>query len=285
MIEAPTTSWWAISLAILLSVMAQPSMADPAQEQGKGQAQAQTQSGAAEALLPDPVLDTGLLKSHRKDDDWLKHGYYVDATPGPRLDTHLLDTILEELALPEAQAELTFWEKLENWLNRYLGERTEPVLPDWLRSFRLPEDTMLWVFYVSCLLIVLLAVGIVANEVRHARGRRQRDVESAAVSDAPAASSTSDAKPDSLLELPAWLLRKLIIRLGLSLSGTRGHSLTHRELARAGEGLPDELGEPLGVLARTAERIRFGDALPDEDEIKTAVRAGTSLLDSLEGRA
>lgn len=289
MIEVPATEWRAIALALLLWVTAESSLADPTE----------VPPGSlidSDDVLPGPVLDTSLLKSHRKDDAWLKQGFYIDAARGPELDDHLLDPILEALTLPEMQTELSFWEKLEDWLNRHLGDRPTPVLPDWLRSFRLPEDTILWVFYVSCALIVMLAIGIVGNEIRHARGRRKSACgceksgreEDARGTNVLASSAdrgrASRNKPDSVLELPAWLLGRLIARLGLSLSGTRGDSLTHRELVLAGARLPGEVAQPLAALARTAERIRYDAGAPDETEISAAVREGTVLLESLEGR-
>ena len=93
MTEAPATWWWAVSLAILLWAAVEPASAD--------RTDTQPEAAAASAdLLPRPVLDTGLLKSHRKDDAWLKQEHYVETAAGPLLDEHLLDPILEELTRP-----------------------------------------------------------------------------------------------------------------------------------------------------------------------------------------
>ena len=280
MTEAPATSWWAIFLAVFLWAAPSPLAADRTEELPET-------ISAADALLPGPDLDTSLLKSHRKDGAWRKAGHYAEAAAGPLLEETLLESVLAELTLPETAAELTFWEELEKWLARYLGEQSDPVLPEWLRSFRLPEETALWVFYISCALIVLLAMGIVGNEIRLARGRRKGpETQTAAEAETEAAgfAESPDSEPTSLLELPAWLLGRLIVRLGLSLRSTRGDSLTHRELVQAGQGLPGEVTDPLGALARTAERIRYGDAVPDNSEVTAAVERGTALLDALEAR-
>ncbi len=273
MTEVPAPWWWALSLTFLLWLNAGSALAD------------RTESGsapAADAALPAPVLEIDLLKSHRKDDAWLKQGHYVTAASGPRLDEQLLDSILEGLSLPDAQAELSFWEALENWLNQYLGDRSEPVLPDWLRSYRLPEDTVLWVFYLSCALIVLLAVAIVGNEIRHLRGRRKPGAEAMAVAAAGDYPQSAEQEPATLLELPAWLLRQLIVRLGLSSSGTRGASLTHRQLAEAGADLPQAIGQPLAELAQAAELIRYGNEAPARARLTKAVQDGKAVLQSLE---
>jgi len=299
MTEVPTTMWWAFALAILCWVTAPSSLADPAQprqqqnqqqlQQLQQQRQPPTQipseaAGAADRLLPNPVLETRLLTYHRNDDAWLKQAHYTDAATGPRLDDQLLDAVLEGLLLPEAQSEPSFWQTLERWINRYLGNRTDPVLPEWLRNMRLPEQTMLWVFYLSCLLVVLLAIGIVANEVRHARKRRKVPAATTADSTATDHREDPDAEPTSMLELPAWLLRRLTALLRLSVGGIRGDSMTHRELVQAGDGLPGEVSVPLAALARTAERIRYGDEAPDELELASTVQSGVALLESLEER-
>lgn len=278
MTEGPTPSWWAVSLAILLWAAPLPLAADRTEDPPET-------ITASEALLPGPDLDTSLLKSHRKLGAWRQSGHYAEPASGPLLEETLLESVLTGLTLPEASAELSLWEELERWLSKYLDDQSGPVLPEWLRSLRLPEETALWVFYISCALIVLLALAIVGNEIRLARGRRKGPVaKTGAEIEAARFAESPDSEPTSLLELPAWLLSRLIARLGLRLSGARGDSLTHRELVQAGQSLPEEVTEPLGALARTAERIRYGDAVPDDLEVATAVERGTALLDALEPR-
>ncbi len=273
----PATQWWAIALVLLLGGATPPILADPTETPPETVV-------ASDSLLPGPVLDTSLLKSHRKDDAWRKQTHYVEDAHGPRINDQLLEPILEGLALPEPRTELSFWEALENWLNEYLGDRPEPVLPDWLRSVRLPEDTMLWLFYISCALIVLLAIGIVANELRHAGSRRKGAVDPVAGVLPAVDAGAEERRPDSVLEVPAWLLDRLVARLGLSLSGARGDSLTHRELLLAGGHLPGDIVAPLTSLAGAAERIRYDKAAPEPSEVTVAVQKGTVLLASLEDR-
>lgn len=274
MTERPATTWWAILLTVLLWHGAEPALAD----------RLDVSSEAADAadVLTAPELGSGLRKSQRKDDAWQQHELYVDGAVGPRLDGQLLDPILDGLDLTDAALAPTFWEKVEAWLAERMSEESGPLLPDWLRGVRIPDQVSLWIFYISCTLVVLLAIGIIANEVRHARGRRRQSQASAAGTTGSLPAAATDAEPVALLELPGWLLGRLTGLLGLSLRGTRGGSLTHRELVEACGNLTAEVSQPLTALARTAERIRYGDGTPDQADVSAAVEEGRALLQKLE---
>lgn len=208
-------------------------------------------------------------------------GAYDQPPPGPALSLDALDPILAELATTEIEA-LSFWDRLWQWL----VERFSPVRDDtdltWLNDFRVSDTVARWIFYLTAALIVLLGIGIVVNELRHANAfRRRRKLGGGRINapDVVPSTSVEDLLSLPLSEQPAMLLRLILARL--ENLRDRQLSLTHREIVRATIGLRPAQSQPLHKIANFAERIRYGGWLPQPSEIEPVIGAGRALLSEL----
>ncbi len=81
-----------------------------------------------------------------------------------------VDDILRELLPPEEEAERqNWWEAFKQWLRKNLGQQQEADfdwLDNWLNSFQPSENTLEGIFFVSLILVILLAGLILYNEIR-----------------------------------------------------------------------------------------------------------------------
>ncbi len=209
--------------------------------------------------------------------------HYRKTPPGPSIGAEHLDGILRDLARPEAGS-FELWERLRRWLEETFGAGESLDLPRWLEDFRVSDDTVLFIFYGACALVVLLSLAIIANELRLVRWRRRQKTQGAdAAADAPVATPVD---PDRLplLELPAFLLKQILERLAEhpTFPRRRVASLTHQEIERAAATLAPALAKPLISTAAVAERIRYAAAAPESTEIERAVAGSRALLDTLE---
>ncbi len=209
-------------------------------------------------------------------------GAYDQPPPGPALSLDALDPILAELATTTETEVLSLWDRLWQWLD----ERLNPVRDDadlaWLNDFRVSDTVARWIFYLTAALIVLLGIGIVVNELRHANAfRRRRKLGGGRITDPDVVPSTSveDLLSVPLSEQPAMLLRLILARL--ENLRDRHVSLTHREIVRATHGLRPAQSQPLHKIANFAERIRYGGWLPQQSEIEPVIGAGRALLSEL----
>jgi hypothetical protein len=140
--------------------------------------------------------------------------------------------------------------------------------------------------YVALVLVAVLAVVIVVNELRVNGvfgGLRRR---LAVLADVPVAAGRggltwNDVQRAPLLQRAGVLLELLVARLteGARLRSARG--LTVRELTRAAQLADEGDRERLLVLARTAERVRFGGEEVSGGEVEAAVEGGRVLLERL----
>jgi hypothetical protein len=156
--------------------------------------------------------------------------------------------------------------------------------PPWFRDFRVSDTIARWIFYITGALIVLLAVGIVANELRHAnafRRRREHGRGPLTAPDVAASTTVEDLLSLPLSEQPGVLLKLIVARLALARVTDRQESLTHREIVHATQSLEPAQSQPLHKVANLAERIRYGGRLPEEHEIEPVVGAGRALLSKL----
>lgn len=208
---------------------------------------------------------------------------YDQPAPGPALSLDALDPILAELAPTETQV-VSLWDKLWDWLDELLDPAGDNEDPPWFRDFRVSDTIARWIFYITGALIVLLAVGIVANELRHAnafRRRRKHGGGPLTVPDVAASTTVEDLLSLPLSEQPGVLLKLIVARLALARVTDRQESLTHREIVHATQSLEPAQSQPLHKVANLAERIRYGGRLPEEHEIEPVVGAGRALLSKL----
>lgn len=208
---------------------------------------------------------------------------YDQPPPGAALSLDALDPILAELAPTETQV-VSLWDKLWDWLDELFDPVSDDENPPWFRDFRVSDTIARWIFYITGALIVLLAIGIVANELRHANAfRRRREHGGGRLTNPDVAASTTveDLLSLPLAEQPAELLRLILARLALANVTDRQESLTHREIVHATQSLEPGQSQPLHKVANIAERIRYGRRLPKEHEIEPAIGAGRALLSKL----
>jgi len=199
---------------------------------------------------------------------------------GPELSRDRLDSSLAELELP-IQASLSMWDQIREWLKGLFQNTTPTTFPDWLDDFRLSETTAQWIFYLTCMLIVALAVAIVFNELRHVRARRRTERVSP---DAPVIDNPTDAALEDqtipLLDYPAHLLEILINRLHLRHTH-RVASLTHREILAAADTLQPTQKELLVRITHLAEQIRYAGSRPDDAQVEEVVAATRAAIETL----
>lgn len=202
---------------------------------------------------------------------------YPTQAAGPVLQSATLDDVVRELDLPEPEP-LTLFDRLLLWLNEYFADRQDSTLPGWLNDFRLSDAVAQSIFYAACALIVLLAIAIIINEVRHLHrpaSRIRAPGNDMVVPDDVPAATLDDV---SLFERPAHLLRIVIGRLSTAGTNHRALSLTHRDILALSHGLAPDQRDPLDRLTRVAEQIRYSDAPPSRDEVSEVVQRARSLI-------
>ena len=214
------------------------------------------------------------------------------AGAGERVSSPSVEGIHDVLAsLARSDGERSgWWARTRAWL-RGVFERGEPAAEEgWLarmvgeRGFS--QTVIEIISYVALGLVAVLAVVIVVNELRVGGvfGRLRRRL--AVIDDVPVALGRGgltwdDVQKAPVLQRAGLLLELVVARLAerLRLRSVRG--LTVRELTRAAQ-LPDETDrERLLVLARTAERVRFGGVEVPGVEVAAAVEGGRVLLERI----
>jgi Domain of unknown function (DUF4129) len=161
----------------------------------------------------------------------------------------------------------------EGWLNRMIGPSG------------LSQTVIELVSYVALMFVVLLAIAIVANELRVSRvwGRLRRRL--AILSDAPADAlprmlSWEDVQSAARPQQAGLLLELLAAHL---LEAPRG--LTVRELARTAQLAREEDRGLLTMLAETAERVRFSNTPVSDEALGRALEGGRLLLERIRAGA
>lgn len=228
-------------------------------------------------LVPAGIaVPAGLARAAEPSDS----GLYLDPPGGPEIDPATLEPILEELG---GQVTMSAWDRLIAWLESLFGDRPDTAIPGWLRDFQFPAELWDWIFYVSCVLVVLLSVGIIANELRSRHGARRRSSSGRhPLNHVPSpAPSLEQVLALPLLDQPASLLRLILAELRLAdTPGTR-FSLTHREIARVADSLLELDAESIRQVARTAERIRYAQIAPEPEEIHAVIATGRRMVEEL----
>jgi hypothetical protein len=199
-----------------------------------------------------------------------------------------LDEVLAQLKLEKPTAELSIWERIQQWYDEHFGARDDVArgwLEKWLRRFA-PSDA--WVGYFVIVLGIGLVVGtlvIVINELRVA-GVLTRGAYAKYSPLAPSAPEPERARDfDAVMSAP--LARRPVLLLALVLERLRARgalplrdSLTHRELLRAAR-LSAEQSAAFGAVVGAAERVTFADWRPAERDVDPLLVCGRELLSSL----
>ena len=223
-------------------------------------------------------------------EDW----YAAGRNTGPTIDPAALDTIVEGLNNPSrVDSEKGPFRRFLDWLDEVFGgddEEAPGLFDEWLADVKVPQSALEYAFYIISGLIILSAIGVIVMELRAARqaGRGATNGQ-VAPRNGPAGGT---ARPATLADLeraavedkPAILLALIRGQLErLALLSYRAAD-THRELAAAAAGLPEDQGEVVITVAGSAERARYAAAPPGRDEIDSLVESGKALLRRLGGR-
>lgn len=197
-----------------------------------------------------------------------------------------VDAILADLPLFE-EDKLTLWDRLMSWLSEKLGDE-EGGLPDWWPDVNVASWVFDWILYVCIALVVLLAVGVVVNEViQHRKGRR-RAADPAAWQTFDYGAETgltfADVQRAPLWEQPGMLL-ELLVR-ALQKQDRQRHpflfrpGMTPRKIVAVTRNLPQT--EVIGELAAAAERATYGGWKPEPDDMETLRQHGEAALHDIE---
>jgi hypothetical protein len=183
-----------------------------------------------------------------------------------------------------------WWARTRAWL-RGVFERGEPAAEEgWLARMvgesGASQTVIELISYVALVLVAVLAVVIVVNELRVSGvfgGLRRR---LAVLADVPVAAGRGgltwdDVQKAPVLQRAGVLLELLVAKLAEGARFRSARGLTVRELTRAAPLGDEGDRERLLLLARTAERVRFGGEEVSGGEVEAAVEGGRVLLERL----
>jgi len=230
-----------------------------------------------DALGADDLVDLGLIRQR-----------YVEHVPGPVVDVDALPAALDSLRELSAERPLTMLDRFERWLRALLDRQqsaseSESWLSRWLRDVSISETIAKGIVYGTVALVVLLALGVLVNELRVAgllRWRRgaQEEAKVAAQPDRAAGIETPSS-PDGV----PTLLRMLVSTLVRSGRLRRERSLTHRELGVQAAFDDAQQRECFQRLAALAERAVYGTGELPVGEVEPVVAAARALNAQLGG--
>lgn len=199
------------------------------------------------------------------------------------IDVDTLAPVLESLREPPvAQQSLSWFERFKRWLREIFQRRQEQGSEDswlsrWLDEHSLPERVRWGVIYVSIALVILLALGIIINEVRTAaRGHRRKSAAKAGAVDLRGMAGTAALDLDAAGKGSA-LLRILIATLVKTGRLTGAHSLTHGELTKRARFDDASQRESFQKVAQLAEREVFGGQAIASSESNEVLDVGRTL--------
>jgi hypothetical protein len=217
---------------------------------------------------------------------------YIDTTTlwATPLDREVapLGPILAELDI-EDLAKRSLFDQFKDWLAGFFPEGTRESIEDLLKrilpDFEFSESTWSLIGDLLIAAIIAGAIAIVVTELFRAglftRGKvRSRRVSTANEASNRPASTKADVTSTALFER---LTRLIAERFGRPDAA----SLSHREagvvVASLGV-LPDATREDLSRFVSGAERIRYGARAPESVEQEAVVRAGTTVLQTLQSK-
>lgn len=215
----------------------------------------------------------------------------------PERETISVDTlapVLDSLRKPPVpEQSLSWYERLKRWLRDIFEQqesqsgKQDSWLSRWLDEHELPKTVRQVLLYGAVALVVLLALGIVINEVRTAaRGRRRRSAATAGdEADALGTMRTAELEPKVSGEQPSALLRLLIATLVKTGRLQGAQSLTHRELTKRARFDDSSQRESFQKIAQLAEHEVFSGQDVASDELGAALQAGRNLDAQLNGAA
>lgn len=199
----------------------------------------------------------------------------------PDLLMPTLDRVLAELPA-EVVPDLSLWDRFFSWLRDWLGDGSTEV-PAWLKDWQLPETFAGWLLGLSVGACVLLALGIVGNELYQVYRSRalahQPGAQGAGfgASFTPNLPTLAQVSSYPLQEQPGLLLHIVLNELQQRALVPRQVGRTHQDLLQQAPTL-GELGKPLADIAQAAERSTYGDWQVSSEEIEPLLAAGQQLV-------
>lgn len=201
------------------------------------------------------------------------------------LGVDTLAPVLESLRKPPVpEQSLSWFERFKRWLREIFERQNaqsgdESWLSRWLDEHPLPELVRWGLIYGSIALVVLLALGIIINEVRTAaRGRRRKSAaEAAGAVDLRGVAGLAALDSDVAGDRPSALLRMLIATLVKTGRLNGAHSLTHRELAKRARFDDSTQRESFQKVAQLAEREVFSGQDVTSSDASEVLHVGRNL--------
>jgi hypothetical protein len=207
-------------------------------------------------------------------------------------DVRRLRQVLTEIG-PAGAARGGLLARVRDWLRRIGTQNAEPGGPGWLTRtvsrIGLPQTLLRLVTYASLAALVVLALLILANEVRAAgvlRRRIRAALGAAAIEhNAERPLSWQDVDRAAPAARPGLLLELILERLSRWQGLRSARSRTVGELKALVSTSRPEDGMLLSELAATAERVRYGAGAASPVELAGAIDAGRALFERIEAAA
>jgi hypothetical protein len=212
-------------------------------------------------------------------------GTFHPPESGRSMDYARLGSILAEtLATEESERGQSWWQRLLHWLRQRQpqgGDADLHWLEAWLEKLTLSKTAAETLAYSLSALLILVAVGLVINEVRLARQgrppRRRRTTTRGALSEAaPAGAWRAGAQP-----LPRRVPELLNVCIEYLIRNQRlpeVRSRTNREFLRHLLHTGDCAAQGFGRLLHQAEYALYGDRQIDPQTLQQCRREAATLL-------
>jgi hypothetical protein len=233
--------------------------------------------------------------------DWNKTGNDLSADSLTELRTLLSRPALAETVRAPRVAALTavlatlrvsepphtgWWTRFKDWVRELFSPRPQNADSGWLRrlfgSIDLPQSALDVITWLALAAVIVLAIGIVANELRVARLLGRARPRRARTAPAPGAGARTPLPSAHSQDQPRRLLDLIVARLNDQQRLPPARALTLQELVRAAR-LPQPADrERLGSLAAICEALRFAAREVPALRLAAAVTDGTELLSELE---
>jgi len=206
-----------------------------------------------------------------------------------------LPAVLADL-VPARSGRLGWWARTKEWLRDVFERSEQESDAGWLARLvgqnGLSQVVLEIISYAALMLVVLLALVIVANEVRVSgvgarfrTGFRRRGGPATDVRVSRGDLTLDDLSAVELAQRPQRLLEMVTARLTEASRLPPARALTVRELTLAARLADEGDRERLSQLGNVCERVRFSSFQVSSEELGAAVEHGRMLLEHLAGRA
>jgi hypothetical protein len=205
-------------------------------------------------------------------------------------DVSQLKDVMAGLA---ARSEEGRWSRFKTWLRSILERREQPSDEDWFGRMAshlgVPQSLRQIVAYCALGAVVLIAAGIILNELRAAgllsasHPARRRKMRGESLDSAELEWGAIERAP--VRDKPRLLLELIVRRLGDRGLLPPAGGLTVRELTAAARLPQPDDRDRLSDLAQTAEQLRYSSREPQSQDLDKSVIRGRELLNRIDGGA